>query len=201
MEIINDYNNDVNFSSCNLIVIDNFYKNPMEVRNFALSQEFKSGSYFPGKRTRSFATIDIKNKIQNFLSPFGGKITHFDVNNSDNGAFQITTSQDRSWIHYDNNGVNWAGIVYLTPNAPTNSGTNFYKYKNGVSNSIEHKITNTDIGCAMDYSNWEIVDKVGNVFNRLILYNSSRFHQSGDYFGTNLYNGRLFQVFFFKTEF
>lgn len=201
MEIINNYNNNINFSSCNLIIIDNFYKHPYEVRNFALLQDFFGKDYFPGKRTKSFASIDIKNKFQNFLNPFGGKITDFSLYNSDNGSFQITTSNDKSWIHNDSSSSNWAGIVYLTPNAPINSGTIFYKHKTGVSNSIETQITDTHIESGVDYSNWEIVDKVGNVFNRLILYNSTRYHQSGDYFGTNLYDGRLFQVFFFKTEF
>ena len=47
---------------------------------------------------------------------------------------------------------------------------------------------------------WKIVDSVGNVFNRLILFNSNKFHMSQDYFGDSKENGRLFQVFFFSTE-
>ena len=53
---------------------------------------------------------------------------------------------------------------------------------------------------SQDYTKWEMVDKIGNVFNRLILYRSNNFHVSLDYFGTNKENGRLFQVFFFNTE-
>jgi hypothetical protein len=47
---------------------------------------------------------------------------------------------------------------------------------------------------------WELVDRVGNVFNRLILFNSKKYHMSMDYFGDNRENGRLFQTFFFTTE-
>ena len=53
---------------------------------------------------------------------------------------------------------------------------------------------------SQDYTKWELVDKVGNVFNRLVLFNSKQYHASMDYFGTNKENGRLFQVFFFSTE-
>ena len=53
---------------------------------------------------------------------------------------------------------------------------------------------------SQDYTKWELVDKVGNVFNRLVLFNSKQYHASMDYFGANKENGRLYQVFFFSTE-
>jgi hypothetical protein len=202
MDTIKEYNNNKFHSSCNLIVIDNFYENPMEIRNFALTQEFNPAEYYPGIRTKSFANINIKNKIQNIIYPFGGKITDFNLYQGDNGSFQLATSYDRSWIHSDSNDTNWAGIIYLTPDAPLNSGTSFYKYVTGITDSNEKKITNTNLGdYSRDSSKWQLVDKVGNIFNRLVLFNSTKYHSSNDYFGTNLYDGRLFQVFFFKTEF
>jgi hypothetical protein len=51
-----------------------------------------------------------------------------------------------------------------------------------------------------DYTKWELVDRIGNVFNRLIMYRADNYHVSLDYFGKNMYDGRLFQVFFFNTE-
>jgi hypothetical protein len=53
---------------------------------------------------------------------------------------------------------------------------------------------------SQDMTKWELIDRVGNVFNRLILFNSKRYHMSLDYFGNSKENGRLFQVFFFSTE-
>jgi hypothetical protein len=201
MDTIKQYNYNKTNASCNLIVIDNFYENPMEIRNFALKQEFKPAEYYPGIRTKSFANINIKNKIQEILYPFGGKITDFNYK-GDNGSFQLATSHDRSWIHSDSKYTNWAGIVYLTPDAPINSGTSFYKHIQGVSNSNETKVTNIDLGnSGRDRSKWQLIDSVGNIFNRLVLFNSTRYHSSNDYFGTDLYDGRLFQVFFFNTEF
>ena len=42
---------------------------------------------------------------------------------------------------------------------------------------------------------------VGNVYNRLVLYRGDMFHRSLEYFGNDKNDGRLFQTFFFNTEF
>ena len=196
--------------TCGLIVIDNFYNNAMETRNYILTQEFKVRGNYPGQRTISYATQHLKDIIQEYVLPFGGKIIDFPMpdesnindNSIYNGAFQYTTSRDRSWVHIDGFN-NWAGVLYMTPNAPLSSGTAFYKYMDGTSCEKDQKIMNnkkeTD-RFSQDLTKWEQVDKVGNVFNRLILFDSNRFHMSMDYFGDSKENGRLFQVFFFSTE-
>jgi hypothetical protein len=48
---------------------------------------------------------------------------------------------------------------------------------------------------------WQTVDSVGNLFNRLIIFNANNFHKSMDYFGVTPEECRLFQVFFFSTEY
>ena len=197
--------------SCGLIVIDNFYKNPHETRKYILTQEFSVRGNYPGQRTVSYATQHLKDIIQGYVMPFGGKITDFpipDENNNKsnaniyNGSFQYTTSRDRSWVHIDGYN-NWGGVLYMTPNAPLSSGTAFYKFNDGAEcqrdqDILENK-TDTDT-YSQDMTKWQLVDRAGNVFNRLILFNSKRFHMSMDYFGDSKENGRLFQVFFFSTE-
>lgn len=196
--------------SCGLIIIDNFYNNAMETRNYILTQDFKVRGNYPGQRTRSFATNTLKNIIEPLVMPFGGKITHFPMpdetnkleNNIYNGSFQYTTSRDRSWVHIDGFN-NWAGVLYMTPDAPISAGTAFYKFKDGATCKKDADIldnkTDTD-KYSQDLTKWEQIDRVGNVFNRLILFNSNRYHMSLDYFGDSLEDGRLFQVFFFSTE-
>lgn len=194
--------------SCSLIIVDNFYGNPYEVRDFILTQEFNVTGNYPGKRTPSYATGSLKDLIQKYVYPFGGTIVDFPIPASENntiynGAFQYTTSRDRSWVHFDGHN-NWAGIVYLTPDAPLSSGTAFYKYIDGTTNEYEMKLNGCekDINTySQDMTKWKEVDRVGNVFNRLILFNSKKFHMSMDYFGDCKENGRLFQVFFFSTEY
>ena len=196
--------------SCGLIIIDNFYNNAMETRKYVLTQDFKVRGNYPGQRTISYANQHLKDIIQEYILPFGGKIIEFpmpdetnkDDNNIYNGAFQYTTSRDRSWIHVDGFN-NWAGVLYMTPDAPVSAGTAFYKYKDGTTYESDIKIMDNkaeiDAFC-QDLTRWEQVDKVGNLFNRLVLFNSKRYHMSLDYFGNSKENGRLFQVFFFSTE-
>lgn len=196
--------------SCGLIVIDNFYENPHETRNYILTQDFKVRGNYPGQRTISYANQHLKDIIQEYITPFAGKIIEFPMpdetnknnNNIYNGAFQYTTSRDRSWIHMDGFN-NWAGVLYMTPNAPLSSGTGFYKFNDGTFCEKDQIILDnkkeTD-NFSQDLTKWEQVDKVGNIFNRLILFDSKRFHMSMDYFGDSKENGRLFQVFFFSTE-
>ena len=196
--------------SCGLIVIDNFYNNAYDTRKYILTQDFMVRGNYPGQRTISYANQHLKDIIQEYIMPFGGKITEFPMPKEDgsdasgiyNGSFQYTTSRDRSWVHIDGFN-NWAGVLYMTPNAPLSSGTAFYKFHNGTTCKRDMEIldnkSDTD-KFSQDMTKWQLVDKVGNVFNRLILFNSNRFHMSMDYFGDTKENGRLFQVFFFSTE-
>ena len=195
--------------SCGLIVIDNFYNNALDTRNYILTQEFSVRGNYPGQRTISYANEHLKETIQKYVEPFGGKITDFPIPNEDgsnasiyNGSFQYTTSRDRSWIHIDGHN-NWAGVLYLTPDAPLSSGTSFYKFYDGTTCKRDMELLENKEEIdrfSQDQTKWEKVDQVGNVFNRLILFNSDRFHMSMDYFGDAKENGRLIQVFFFSTE-
>jgi hypothetical protein len=188
---------------CSLIIIENFYNNPNDTRNYILTQEFEVRGNFPGQRTISYASESLKETIQKYILPFAGKITDFPMTSeSYNGSFQYTTSRDHSWVHVDGFN-NWAGVLFLTPDAPLSSGTAFYQFQDGTMNEEDQKYTKskgeTD-KYSQDMTKWKLVDRVGNVFNRLILFNSKNYHMSMDYFGDNKYNGRLFQVFFFSTE-
>ena len=196
--------------SCDLIVIDNFYNNPYDTRNYILTQDFLVRGNYPGQRTISYANEHLKDIIQKYIEPFGGKIIDFPMPKEDgsdssgiyNGSFQFTTSRDRSWVHIDGYN-NWAGVLYMTPNAPLTSGTYFYKFHDGTTCKRDMEILENKDEIdkySQDLTKWKKVDQVGNIFNRLILFNSNRFHMSMDYFGDSKENGRLFQVFFFSTE-
>jgi len=196
--------------SCGLIIIDNFYNNAYKTREYILNQKFLVRGNYPGQRTISYANNHLKDIIQKYVEPFGGKIITFPIPKKDgsdaagiyNGSFQFTTSRDRSWVHIDGFN-NWAGVLYLTPNAPLSSGTSFYNFHDGTTCKRDMELLDNKKEIdkwSQDLTKWEKVDTVANVFNRLILFNSYRFHMSMDYFGDSKENGRLFQVFFFSTE-
>jgi hypothetical protein len=111
-----------------------------------LTQEFSVKGNFPGQRTISYATDLIKDIIQKYIEPFGNKVTKFPCPKEEkekekekeeiyNGSFQYTTSRDRSWIHtYKWN--NWAGVLFMTHDAPLSSGTAFYMGQHANQNVI-----------------------------------------------------------------
>lgn len=205
---------------CNLMVIDNFYTNVLETRNYILAQEFKNSENQLNKHTISYATEGLKNIIQPYIEHFAGKITDWTIpipceenknqnnqnnqnsTNTSNGIYQYNTSKDKSFINTDEDN-NWMGILYLTPDAPVNSGIGIYRCKDGTKNIEEAEARgNKEILQEIneDYTKWDMVDKIGNVFNRLVLFNSKQYYAHIDNFGTTKENGCLYQVFSFSTE-
>ena len=104
----------------NSLTIDNFYSNPMEVREFALKQEFAVRGNYPGQRTVPFLNDSLKKTLRDILFPFAGEVTWWGGEYT--GSFQYTTAADRSWIHADST-TDWAAVCYLTPDAPVSAGT------------------------------------------------------------------------------
>lgn len=114
MGIITEDNNllvDFNIKPPTVIILDNFLKNPDEVRKFALSQDFNIKDNFSGLRTESFAKIDHKHIFEKLLY---NKITYW--SKESNGSFQYTNVSN---IHQDL--TDFTAIIYLTPNIPSNN--------------------------------------------------------------------------------
>lgn len=176
-----------------LMIIDNFYSNPDNVRAFALSQEFTVTGNYPGLRTKPYLPDDVKTAINFWMTP-AGSVTDWFESQGYTGAFQITTAQDRTWIHSDHYNM-WAGVCYLTPDAPHSAGTGLYRHKA----TGQHRRKDKDFE-GYDYTKWDLFDQIGNKYNRLILYRADLFHASLNYFGEGPTDGRLFQTFFFNTN-
>lgn len=176
-----------------LIIVDDFYTDPLSVRNLALSQPFETYGNYPGARTKPFIDPSIISALESVVYHAGGKITKYDYEYT--GAFQICTSSDRTWIHADNYNT-WAAVCYLTPNAPISGGTALYKHKKSGETCFSGFPHETQ-----DYTKWDVHAFVGNIFNRLVVYRGDLFHASVDYFGSSSTDGRLFQTFFFDTEY
>jgi hypothetical protein len=177
-----------------LVIADNFYNNVDSVREFALAQPFDIVGNYPGARTKPFINDTVKDAISKLVVS-SGRVTNWHEECGFTGAFQLCTANDRTWIHADSFNT-WAGVCYLTPNAPVSGGTSLYRHKatgNREKIDIDYE--------SYDYTKWEEVDRIGNIYNRIILYRGNMFHASVDYFGSNMQDGRLFQTFFFDTEY
>lgn len=180
----------------NVLIVDDFYSNPDSVRNFALQQEFKVQGNFPGLRTASFLTADVKETVQSVLWNVGGEITNWHEADGLTGSFELATAANRSWIHTDHHNT-WAGVIYLTPNAPLSGGTGLFRHR-ATGATMASQLAEYE---SQDMTKWELVDRIANRYNRLAMYRSDLFHTSLDYFGKDLQDGRLFQLFFLTTQF
>lgn len=180
-----------------LVIVDNFYRNPDELRSMALHADFSERGNYPGQRTVPYLNDEITRAIPALI---GESILDWEEDVA-NGSFQYTTCRDRTWIHADLHNA-WAGVLYLTPNAPSSGGTGFYRHiETGLYRyPDDQELRNKCARDAQDYTKWERLDSVANVYNRLVLFDAKRFHASQDYFGHDLNDGRLFQTFFFNTK-
>ena len=106
----------------NLIIVDDFLGNPDMVRDFALKQDFNVKGNYPGIRTRSFLTPDLKEAMQTIVWNYGKEVTNWFQTDGFSGSYQLAYASDRSWIHTDHFNK-WAAVLYLTPDAPLTGGT------------------------------------------------------------------------------
>lgn len=183
-------------------VIDNFYEDPHLVRQYALQQEFFDDPGYIGRRTRTQHLFPGMKEI--FESIIGEKISEWETYPM-NGRFQHNWAGEKLVYHCDHQ--RWAAMIYLTPDAPPETGTTMYRHKE---TKIHH---NSQINWAagdgnrvfnqktfLDRTPYEAVDVFGNIFNRLVIFDGGCIHAASEYFGSNLQDCRLWQMFFFDGE-
>jgi hypothetical protein len=119
-----------------------------------------------------------------------------------NGRFQSCIGGVPQVFHCDSQ--KWAAVLFLTPDAPPQSGTSFYRHKETKihhASQIDWDGGQGDIvfnqKTFLDPTPYERVDTVGNVFNRLVIFDGGLIHSGNDYFGWDMESSRLFQIFFF----
>ena len=202
------------------MIIDNFLQFPKQVREWALQQEYldapgfreKYGEHtdWPGLRTEG--VLDLDKEYAEIVFQSLANIIQRNVplrELSIKSFFQITREQDgASWVHQDNN-VKYAAILYLNPNADPKHGTTFYRCNN-VSKWESYMSDQEGYQTMKRINEAELIelykelftpiDVIGNVFNRLAIYKGDIYHKSSSYFGNDIRDGRLTQVFFINGE-
>jgi len=179
------------------LVIDNFYENPDKVREFALECNFQ---YHPSnhKGCRTDVCYRFPGLKERFEQLIGRGIRNWEHYGT-NGCFQYCIKGDETVYHSDTQ--QYAGVLYLTPDAPPDSGTGLYRSRITKKMKYAPEEYHTVFRSGhLDETDFEIVDRIGNVYNRLILFDAKCLHAGINYFGTNKENGRLFQLFFFDLE-
>jgi hypothetical protein len=165
-------------------IIDDFLENPEEIRKFATESIFYPPSLsdnWLGFRSKMFdrkqtgIVGDLVNKIYDCLCE---KFYTNKNNVTISGYFHYSPEISQLLVgdvfhdykfHRDYKS-HYAGVLYLTPNPPENSGTSFITV-----NKHFH---------------------LQNKYNRIILYDSSILHAPTSFFGDTINDGRLTFVFF-----
>lgn len=199
-----------------IIIVDNFYAKPDEVRTRALQSEYANiagATDYPGYASKIRLQTAALEKI---FSEFIGSDLYVDPARFTWGGFRFITEESGKSpkVHADE-AVDWAGMVYLTPEAPMSAGTTFFRHKEtglegpptdrearalGYSDSSEFddKIIQRD---KADLSKWEQVAQIGPVYNRLVLFRGCEFyHAPAGGCGDSPNTARLTHNFFFNER-
>lgn len=196
-----------------IVCVDNFFDNPQEIRNLALSLEYnQSDKGYPGKRTEDLHKIcpEYFNYFSKKLISLFYDFTKTEVLWSIRTCFQKiepfegSIDVNKGWVHIDNGGV-FAGVVYLNEDANLESGTSIFKPKTIGTQIInaeqkyklfENNIATSEIQAALEQNNNQFVETISfkNVYNRMVCYGSEQFHAVKSYETKG--EPRLTQVFF-----
>ena len=216
-------NNPVLFPS---VCIDNFYRDPIAVRNLAMSQAFDGpdnaiGNY-PGSRSHMIYEIDPQ-----FFDNFCNKLlsTFFDLNLCSHFKWNIESyfqlihphsdpDLNKAWVHNDDQAI-LGGVIYLDPDADPDTGTsigeiNFSKVdqtRYADNQEIRKKFYKGELTSSTDIDEYKhrinlnndcytVTAEFKNKFNRLVCFDSNQAHKAS--LGTSN-KPRLTQVFFVKA--
>ena len=191
-----------------IVVKDNFLKNPHEYRNFALKNRDKfitqvNGDW-PGYRYEVTDVFPQENIRKLMPEPVTLSLSAF---------YSIGKEWQSGVCHFDR--TKYTSILYLSPEVPENSGTEIYdhnrinlnEYYQGNKRS-EYYLSNKNYFDKLRFNRWlkKWNNKFGqgepivisNKFNRLMIYDSQRIHRAQDYFGSTIKDSRLILISFWK---
>ncbi len=196
------------------IVVDNFYSDPGRVRHMGLTDTFAniSATDYPGYSSRRSLT---SHGLQKAIEDLVGAPLNVDNSRFTWGGFRFITAESGkgSVIHADV-AVEWAGMVYLTPDLPPGNGTGFFRHlETGLMGPPSDRVARS-LGFAdssefddrlirpvkADHGKWEMHDYVEAVYNRLILFRGDQcYHAPVGGAGSSAQTARLTHIFFFNT--
>jgi hypothetical protein len=191
-------------------VIDDFLRNPEEVRAQALGLDYAVGGRYPGLNSVQKLRIEGLDQVISTLvrepvrAPWTKDFSH--------GSCRVALASDdqEARIHIDQS--HWSGILYLSRPEDCRGGTEFFRHKRTNTDRVpmdEQQLKATGYASyeelqkdildkdALDRSKWEHTMTVPMRFNRLVLLQPHYWHTAGPGFGDSLENGRLIYLMFF----
>ena len=195
------------------LIVDNFFEDPDSIVDLSTNIQYSpsDNGRWPGLRSNYLHRI--YPRLFDFICT---KITHLFYDTCKSWTYEITfqkvnpfsknqyDKKNCGWVHKDR--TNFGGVIFLTREPDDDTGVTIYKSKNGgyAITQEEEKIKNMHFfGNPIDddeynkaynsyHDQFEETVKVKNVYNRLVLFNSTSLHAVQTY-GTK---ERLTMAFF-----
>jgi len=214
----------------NLFLSENFFEGEFsidQVREFGLSQFVgknlinDSHPFYPGVRSDSLYEIYpelheyILKKISCPILKFA-EIQQIKLKEKFrlDIKYHLTTSIHECGLIHADGGCNIAGVIYLNPNPPSNSGTKIYSLKKeffetprkNVHKNFQQASSTKDLKIISEFckekrkynqKHFNLEYEVVNKYNSIVLYPGTYWHGPSEYFGETLENSRLSLVLFF----
>ena len=203
------------FEGVKVVVVDDFYKNPHDVRQLALdipaSYNRRIRGNNPALRVNAFYELSSMAWIYDQLSrQYFPEITQFyDAQYFQrsfmNATFMVNVMQTKDLPpvcpHMDNtSGVNLASTIYLNTANECNGGTSFYSFGGktyyddpSVTHTLDvggkHPVTEYISDSVMD---WKMIGMVPMIFNRMVLYNQAVLHSA--YVKPHMFIGDMYRL-------
>ena len=168
---------------------------------------------WPGKRSRNALRPEELSVIEAWVrTQTGADLLWQDTSSASrlvdhNSAQLVGETESRSMPHTDSKDCRFAGVLYLSPNAPASAGTSFYRlrYPDGALGGNlcppQHASLREALGIAsLPPSAWKEDVAIANVFNRLLVYRGDIVHAASSYFGVDHRAKRLTVVLFWRAS-
>jgi len=194
-------------------MVEDFYANPLEVRQAALSlgfPEHQGPRTFPGRNSAGPLLMpQLDEAVSTIL---GEPLRAQTLGTSFHGFCRSTLAgeEGRYLVHVDPSSLWWVGVCYLTLPEDCSGGTTFYRHRGlGLDRTPTRQEEIEAVGVpgvaellardGRDPAAWEELMTIPMRFNRAIFYRPWLWHSAGPGFGDQPENGRMVQVFSFLS--
>jgi len=193
-----------------LLVRDDFYPDPDEVRRIARAMKYELVEGITGYMTSDvYHPRGVRERLERVL---GVKITRWDDDPEDgNGifyqAFSRGSQKEVPGVHSDEPYEDITVLIYLTPGLPADCGTSLWQHRaTGLLNAptqrdarrLKTTLTALRNRLERDSENrqkWIEIDRAGYRFNRMVAYASGMLHSATRHYGASLGDGRIYQTY------
>jgi len=183
-----------------IYIEDNFYNDPDTVRNKLMRLNYNDDAgfnyceYLHRDHNKELAPAKLNSAVERLTGRHLFRCTS-------EVRYNTLNRKNSSNIHSD---LDYPGhkklvcMIYLTPDAPLNAGVTLYRHRyRALTGHGETDFPNqADL---RDYSQWDEIAVINNVYNRCVVFDSSIYHQPVvNGFGSDINDARLFQVLFYE---